>query len=159
MARDIEFVFGVICKAAEVDPQNGLVSLNHVLPVIAVDARCNGKPKEDVLAIKLDSLMLVLVFRRKRGEEGKLVRSVNVALHSDDKLLAEGLALDVVMKPDDDSMNHIIDLEGAIVPCPSAEGTHLVGFTIKLDDAGEHIGQVETLLKISVTHSIEGLPK
>lgn len=151
MAINVELVLGVMCRDAQVDSVNG-ICLTEVFPVVAVQAKCDGRPPDRSLVVKLNALMLVLVFRRKQGTQGHIYATAKGSLQAGDKVVAEGLILDLSIPEGLDSTSQIINLEGTPVVCPSSEGTHALDLTFALKDGENLVAEVSVPLHINVTH-------
>lgn len=151
MATNVELVLGVMCREAQVDVSNG-ICLTEVFPVVAVKAKCDGRPPDQSLVVKLNALMLVLVFRRKQGTQGHIYATAKGSLQAGDKVVAEGLILDLSIPEGLDSTSQIINLEGTPVVCPSDEGMHTIGLKFSLRDGENLVAEVTAPLHITVTH-------
>ncbi len=151
MAINVELVLGVMCRDAQVDSVNG-ICLTEVYPVVAVQAKCDGRPPDRSLVVKLNTIMLVLVFRRKQGTQGHIYATAKGSLQAADKVVAEGLILDLSIPEGLDSTSQIINLEGTPVVCPSTEGMHVVDLTFILRDGENVVAEVSAPLHIAVTH-------
>lgn len=154
MLKDIELVLGVLCREAKVDERNAL-SLFDVYPVVAVQAKCSGKPAEDTLMVKLDSMVLLMVFRRKHNVNGAIHATAKAFLSADDQPpIVDGLVLDLSIPSEHDSTTQILNLEGAPIICPASEGVHEYQLNFAINDGETLFAQIQTPLRIHVSHSV-----
>lgn len=142
-----------MCKDARVDLKDGLC-LTEVFPVVKVIARCDGKPPADLITVKLDSLMLVLVFRRRPGFHGSFAAAAKGYINTADEMLTEGLTLDLSIPEELESTTQVINLQGAPVICPAAEGLHELSLTFVVKHEDSVVTEVATPLHILVSHSL-----